>query len=91
MPVEKKVAVLRWQWCEAGGIIPYPCRKKATKVKWCYHFSELTVKHFYCCVRYEGKENGATYSWWTWKWSFSKKTSQKKNKEICVNKLLTPV
>lgn len=91
MPVERKVAVLRWQWCEAGGIIPYPCRRKATKVKWCYHFSELTIKYYFIFVLYQGAENGTTYKWQEWKLSFSRKVLKEEDKERCVNKLLTPI
>lgn len=91
MPVEKKVTVKRWRWCEIGGVLPYPCRQKVTEIQWCYFFSELTIQCHYCYTIYSGAENGASYRWREWNFPLKQGIIRKVNYEIFRQKIMTPL
>jgi hypothetical protein len=66
MPTREKVVERYWSVCYKrvwGAKVPYPCRKSREVYKWCYHFSEGTVRHYLVYCEYEGLEGGIWYTW----------------------------
>lgn len=67
MPRKQKKSVLKPAICKTkvfGATVHYPCLKRKTVVKWCYHFDNFHRDAFGFICRIRACEGGTEYVFW---------------------------
>lgn len=65
------VTIRYWGVCWKWGVVPYPCRKTRTEIKYQYDFLPWRTRFSWSPFRrsYEGCCNGMLFGWSYWTWS----------------------